>query len=1221
MNEPWSIQLFGGLRVRQSERVITRFRTQKTGGLLAYLAYHRQHSHARDVLGEIFWPDTTPEVGRHNLSHALSSLRSQLEPPGVPAGTVIIADRYSVELNPDAATTDVAEFEQALRSAAQARNTPEQLPLLMQALEKYTGALLPNYYEDWIAPEQERLAQRFQQAAAQAMALLERAGDLEGTLELARRAVSLDPVREDANRELIRLLMATGQMEAALRQYREYERVLDQEVGEAPGTTLRQFSQHIEAQLAQSRPTLDLRAVATFPPPAPAAPAPSALPTGTVSFLMTDIEGSTILLEKAGDAFRSALSSHHALLRREFRRNGGQEVKEAGDSFLVVFSSVGDAMTCAIACQRSLDTQPWPEAVGRLVVRMAVHTGDVELDAGEYHGPMLHHAARMLSVAHGGQILVSEASAGLLKRDLDPQVRLKDLGVWRLRDVEEPERLFMAVYPQMAREEFAPLNASPAHRAHLPLQFTRFFGREQEIARIGELLAIPETRLLTLTGSGGTGKTRLAVEAVGRFSETFTGAIWFVSLADLSDPNLIPQTLLQAMNLPLIGSQEPLEQAVMALTKQPALLLLDNFEQLVAGGAEIVQTLLSRAPTLQCVVTSRQTLSLPGEVEFAVTPLLTPNGSDTPERLSAFESVRLFVDRAQAAKPDLRITNSNAPAVAELCDRLEGIPLAIELAAARALVLTPSQMLAQLGNRFEFLVSRKRGIAERQRTLRAAVDWSYRLLAPDLQRFFAQLFVFRGGWTVEAAEAVCEEPLALDMLAQLRECSLVTTQESESRIRFRMLESLREYAEEQLSEEERADVQRRHADYFLATAENRSQVMWQTRMETEHGNMQAALRWLQTADGGAQPGLRLASALLWFWAHRGHWGEGRNWFEAVLAKQGAEGRTLARANALHGAGKIACFQADYAQARAYYEESLTILQVFGDRLRTDYVLHGLGEVAYYVGDVALARSLFAQGLAIRREKDDRWAIFSSLYGLGLVASVETDLALARSYFEESLTILQVFGDRDRTAPLLNALGDVAYYLGDYVRAQPYFEDSLAISRESGNQYFTACALNRLGMVACAQGDYVRARSYQEESLTIQQEVGDRRGIAHSMHCLGIVAFREGDFALARSMFVTAFAIRQETGDRITIAYALKTSADLAAAQGEMEIAARLWGAMANLREATGSPLPPNEREEFDRRVAESQAALGETAFAAAWEAGRAMTWEQAVAYALEEGGG
>lgn len=1227
MNAPWSIQLFGGLRIQQSERLITRFRTQKTGALLAYLAYHRQHSQARDVLIEMFWPDTAPESGRHNLSHALSSLRHQLEPPGVPAGTVIIADRFSVELNPEAFTTDVADFEHALRLATQARNTPEQKPLLMQALEKYKGSLLPDYYEDWIAPEQERLAQRFQQAATQAMALLEKAGELEIALNLAQRAVSLDPLREEANRELIRLLTVTGQREAALRQYREYARALDQVLGEEPGRALRQMALQLEAEAPQSRSPQYLSPVAAMASPLPSTLVLPALPTGTVTFLMTDIEGSTTLWEKAGDAFHSALSSHHALLRREFRRHGGQEMKEAGDSFLVVFGSVGDALACAIACQRSLDAQPWPDETGTLRVRMALHTGDVELEAGEYHGLMLHCVARMLSAAHGGQTLCSEATAGLLKRDLDPQVLLKDLGVWRLRDVEEPERLFQAVYPKMALQEFPPLNASPAHRAHLPLQFTRFFGREAEIARIVEILTSPQTRLLTLTGPGGTGKTRLCLEAAGRFSETFAGAIWFVPLADLSDPGLIPQTILQALNLPLTGSQEPLEQLVAALTNHSTVLLLDNFEQLIAGGAERVQSLLSRVPTLQCLVTSRQTLGLPGEEEFAVAPLPTPNGSDTPERLSVFESVRLFVDRAQNAKPDFRITNSNAPAVAELCDRLEGMPLAIELAAARALVLTPSQMLVQLGSRFEFLVSRKRGIAERQRTLRATMDWSYRLLASDLQRFFARLCMFRGGWTPEAAEAVCEEPLALDMLAQLRECSLVSTQESESGIRFRMLESLREYGSEQMTAEERTHVERRRAEYFLALVEEAEphlsgprQVVWLDRLEADHDNLRAALKWCQEVADDTETGLRLAGSLWRFWDTRGYLSEGWNHLHAALSKKGVVGRTSARAKALEGAGRAAYYQNVYGHAQSLFNESLTICRELEDKRGIAYSLTNLGIIAKELGDYAQARILQEESLVIWRETEEKEGIAFALFNLGIVAVLQGENASARSRQEESLAMYRALGDKKGIALTLYNLGEILGTQGDDESAVRLCEESLTTFQELGYKAGIGFSYHYLGVLAEYRGDYPMARLLYTECLPLWRELGIKSQIAWALHGLGFVACQQGDYVAARTFLKDCLVAFRKIRYTSGMVRTLERFAGLAVAQRQMAPAGQLLAASENLREAMGAPLSLVEQPERNRNIDAIRTVLDDDEFAAAWAEGHAMTLDQAIAYALEGNG-
>jgi predicted ATPase len=427
------------------------------------------------------------------------------------------------------------------------------------------------------------------------------------------------------------------------------------------------------------------------------------------------------------------------------------------------------------------------------------------------------------------------------------------LGIYRLQGGRALERLFQVEYPEMKQRRFGPLRVEAGYAHQLPVQFTRFFGREDELTRLEEILLEEKPHLLTLTGPGGSGKTRLALEAARQLIEPFGGAVWFVPLQDLTDPGLLPGAIAASLRLPRLPQVEPLEQVVEVLSRQPSLLVLDNFEHLLGSGLmvndsmvygstinhqpsaiSLVRTLLERVPSLTLLITSRQVLNLTGEREFYVSPLPTPGGEDTPEWLLRCPSVQLFVDRAQKVRPDFQVTPANAPAVSELCYRLEGIPLALELAAARVQVLTPVQMLAQLEHRFDFLVSRKRDEARRHQTLRAAMDWSYQLLSPELQRFFARLSVFRGGWTLEAAAAVAsdewqvtsdESPItshqspvisnALDTLAQLQECSLVQAEEAGAEMRFRMLETLREYAGEQLASEEQAALRERHADYFL----------------------------------------------------------------------------------------------------------------------------------------------------------------------------------------------------------------------------------------------------------------------------------------------------------------------------------------------------------------------------------------------------------------------
>jgi predicted ATPase/DNA-binding SARP family transcriptional activator len=1341
------IELLGGLRINGGDRIITRFRTQKTGALLAYLAYYRERSHPRELLIDLLWPEADLASGRNGLSIALSSLRHQLEPPGVPHGAILRADRFSVQLNPDAVATDVLEFETALQKATQAGSANERILFLADAVALYGGELLPGYYEEWCLAERERVAETYQGALQQLVGLLERNGDLDRALGYARRAVSADPLREEGYQDLIRLLAAAGQPTAALRKYRELEQRLDEQLGEEPSAATRRLAREIERQTAgetaTKRPTAGARAEAT----PGSSTMPSRLPTGTVTFLLTDMEGSTARWERGGEAFTAALASHHSLLRRTFRRYGGYEVTEAGDGFLVAFERAGEALACAAAAQRALAEHPWPEEVGPLPVRMALHTGDVELQEGDYHGLVLHHASRMLAAGHGGQILCSETTAVVAQRQLEPGTRLTDLGVYRLRDIETPERLFQVEYPDMGRRLFSPLRAEAGYANSLPLQFTRFVGRERELGQLQELLLAEQTRLVTLTGPGGTGKSRLALELASRLLERFSGAIWFVSLADLTDPRLILDAVLEALRLPRSPSMEPLDQVTELLSRQPSLLVLDNFEQLVEQGASVVQTLLERVPTLRCLVTSRQRLGLSGEREFVVPPLQTPAGADTPEQLSMYESVQLFIDRAQAVKPDFQVTNQNAAAVAELCNRLEGSPLAIELAAARAQVLTPQQMLQQLSHRFNFLVSRRRDGAKRHQTLRAAVDWSYRLLPPELQRFFARLSVFRGGWSLEAAEAVCQEPMALDYLAQLRECSLVGAEEDAEEIRFRMLETLREFAQVCLeASDETAALRRQHAEFYLALVEEAGPHLtdgdggeWMERLEREHDNLRSALAWL-IESGGTEAGLRLAVALWPFWHMRGYWAEGRQQLAWLLALPEASEATATRMKLGEGAGRLAEAQGDLEMARALYEESLSISGELDDKHGVTRLLNRLGWITQRQGNFEAARELYEQSLAMSRKHSNRRGIVDSLHHLGNLLQDQGEYGVARTHheeglaaqrelgdkkqiarsllhlgnviglagnwtaaraldeqsvalfreigdqrgisdslqnlagkaveqgdyraahaflqevlairrrlgdrpgmaecldavagvawcqnnpseaqtlFEQSLAVYRELGDRDGIAMMLGRLSAVAQRQGDCNRARTLAEESLSISQQIGDKFFIASSLGHLGDIAREEGEYEAARQFLEESLAIYREMDYKPSIAILLNHLGRVACNQGDYAAARTHHIESLAIYRELGEHKGVAQCLVRLAAAAIAESQWERAARLVGAAEALREATDSEIwSSHYYTDYELCTAAIRTAYDEGLLAATLAVGRAMSLQQAIAYALENG--
>jgi predicted ATPase/DNA-binding SARP family transcriptional activator len=1253
------IELLGWLRARQEDRLITRFETHQTGALLAYLAYHRQRSHPRDVLIEVLWPEADPERARHNLRKALSSLRHQLEPPGVPPGTVIRADRTTVQLNPDAVSTDVAEFEAALQAAGRARSGAERAQRLAEAVALYQGELLPGYFEDWVLPEQQRLAEAYREALAQLVRHCEEERDLPRALDYARRMVAADPLREEAQCELIRLLGAAGRPDAARRQYEELERLLAQELDAEPAAETRALLREVErrAQRTQS-PT----------PSRPHSIDASRMPAGTLTFLMAEV--GTAAEVGAASAEEGMPAGWLARLARLIEQRGGHVVKSAGHSLLAVFQRASDALAAAEAGMEQVSRISYSVSDGQMpdtqhaicnTPRMALHTGEVEREASEYRGLAVDHTVRLLLAAHPGQLLCSEATAALLRGEQEPGKPgppLADLGVYRLRDagdVAVRERLFQVISPGMPQREFPPPRGALPLAGHLPLRLTRFFGREAEIARLCEMLlgermsdlgggtsgsgspvdsgpiqnpkSKIQNRLVTLTGPGGSGKTRLALEVAERLVEPFGGAVWFVPLADLADARLIADAARDALRLPRSPGREPLEQLVETLSRQPSLLLLDNFEHLIEEGAALVRTLLERVPVLTLLVTSRQSLGVEGEQEFPVAPLPVPGegvgcrvwgvGSDkvapagpytlhpTPDALLHFPGVRLFVDRAQAARPAFQLTAANAEAIAALCAKLEGLPLAIELAAARAGTLTPHQMLEQIEHRFQFLVSKKQRVIARHRSVWAALDWSYQLLSPELQHFFARLSVFRGGCTLEAAEAVCGEGCrvkgvgcrvkppdptpytlhptpCLGCLERLRECSLIAAAEDGGEMRYRLLETLREYAAEQLVAEEAAVMARRHAQYYLALAEEAEpqltgpgQPEWLDRLDRERANLDEALRW-SARSGNAELGTRLGAALGEFWRTRGSLAAGRECLAEVLGLAPAE-RTPARARALDGAAMLAHYQGDFAAARSFLEESLATARAVGDR----------------------------PGVA------------TALASLGLVLRVQGDYEAAASVLEESLAVSRELGDQRRVGVALGLLGDVALHQGQLAAARSLYQESLAPRQEVGDKRRIAYHFNNMGDVTCAQGEYQPARALYEKGLKGCGEVGDVPGIAWSLYGLSSVAFHQGEHAAARSLCAESLARRRQLGDKRGIAECLERLAEVGAAQGRPRRAAGLFGAAAALRATIGAPLPPASRAAYDHHVAALREKLGEAGFAAAWVEGRAMSLERAVAEALE----
>ena len=767
-------------------------------------------------------------------------------------------------------------------------------------------------------------------------------------------------------------------------------------------------------------------------------------------------------------------------------------------------------------------------------------------------------------------------------------------------------------------------------------------GREQEIATVRQLLAA--NRLVTLTGTGGVGKTRLALQAATELVSSYQDGVWLVELAPLADPALVPQAAATA-----VGVREqpgrPLPQTLAdALRPRRLLLVLDNCEHLVTACAELAEVLLRACPNLCILATSREVLRIAGETAWRVPPLGLPPLSAGPgpptgllvsprlEQVEDSEAVRLFAARAAAALPGFALTDGNGPTVARICHHLDGLPLAIELAAARVSVLGLEQLTARLADRFRLLTGGSRTALPRHQTLRATLEWSYALLPEPEQQLFERLAVFAGGWTLEAAEAVgagqgIDPADVLELLAQLVNKSLVAAQEGlGGEARYRLLETLRQYGWEGLTR--RGDLeatQRRHAAFFLALAERAEpemtgaeQGLWLARLEQEHDNLRAALQWAMDC-AEAELGLRLAGALERFWWVRGRTSEGRRWLEGLLAVAGSGGAALAatRAKALSGAGILAGEQSDYPRAAALLEENLALCRSLGDKRGSAWSLSYLAAMARDQAEYRRATELLEESLALFRDLGDNVGSAYALNHLGRTATYQGDHARAAALLEESLALSRDLGDKVGSAYALINLGRAATYQGEHARAAALLEESLALSRGLGDQWGRAWSLHTLARAATYQAEYSRATALLEESLGLFRDLEDKRGIAWSLNDLARVARQQGEYSRAMALLEESLALRWNLGDKRGIAECLEELAGLATHTEQPEQAVRLFGAAQALREAIGAPLPPADHALYERSVAAARMCLGEEALAAAWAAGRTMAPEQVLDIALE----
>jgi predicted ATPase/class 3 adenylate cyclase len=912
------------------------------------------------------------------------------------------------------------------------------------------------------------------------------------------------------------------------------------------------------------------------------------LPTGTVTYLFTDIEGSTKLWESHAQAMRESLGQHDTLLRTIVTEHGGTVFKAIGDAFYAVFPTAPSAIAAAIEAQRALTARTW-EVPGGLRVRIALHTGTAEARDGDYFGPQLNRLARLLSAGHGGQILVSDTTRALVERELPASVDLRDLGSHRLKDLAHLEHIFQIVAADL-RDDFLPLRSLDTLPNNLPRQLTSFIGRDHEIAELKTLLSSRD--FITLTGSGGCGKTRLALQVAADLADTFVDGVWFIDLGPLAEPGLVPHAIAS-----VLGVREELTHTQLTdriadfLRPKSALFVTDNCEHVLAASAQLIHILLQQCPHIRILATSQQGLGVEGETTYRVPSLSLPRPDRLPslDQLRRSEAVHLFVDRATLGQPQFTLTETNAPFVVQICTSLDGIPLAIELAAARVKTIPLAQIASRLTDRFRLLTSSSTTAPPRHQTLRAALDWSYELLGMYERALLRRLAVFAGGFTLEAAEAICsapptDRPDVFELVTQLVDKSLVVLDETGAQPRYRLLETVRLYSQRLLRESgEEDDARRRHAIWYLELAERADpalqgpeQVKWLDLLDLEHDNMRAALEWSKTNHDVADLELHLAVALWHFWEIRGYWIEGRGWLEEALAKN-RTGSIPHRVKALNATAYLAMHQGDFARAQPLAEEALALAQEAGDKLGTASCLNLMGLHACRLEKYGQAAAFGQQSLALSQEAGDKWGVAYATTILGLVARGQGDPKTATRLLEEASVLSRTLSDKWLAGVTLNNLGLAVRDEGNLDRARAIFQESLALFRELGQKWGSAFAVSNLAVVAWDQRDYAQAASLFKESLVLRHELRDKQGIATCL--VGL--------------------------------------AGVAAADGNMQRAAGLFAGAQALRETINIPLPPFIRDRYGQLHAETETALGHAAFEQASAQGRAMPLEQVVAYALE----
>jgi predicted ATPase len=864
--------------------------------------------------------------------------------------------------------------------------------------------------------------------------------------------------------------------------------------------------------------------------------------------------------------------------------------------------------------------EAWGETPIR--VRMGLHTGSAELHGNDYRGYLtLAKAQRVMSVAYGGQVLLSNASAELLHDQLPSAITLRNMMEHHLKGLPGPERLWQLITQDLP-QNFPPLPSLIAIPNNLPIQLTTFIGREKELEQIKKRLQ--KNRLVTLTGSGGIGKTRLSIQVASDLLGEYPNGVWLVELAPVTNPSLVTQAVCTALDMTPQGMMSALSALVEFMRSKKMLLVVDNCEHLIDSCAQLAGTLLQACPELRILTSSREALGIDGESAYRVPSLSLADPHGGLKIIEQSEAVLLFVERARAILPGYSLTEANAPIIAQICERLDGIALAIELAASRVNLLRVDQVAARLDDAFRLLTGGSRTALPRQQTLRGTIDWSYNLVTEEERRMLRWFSVFVGGWTLEAAEAICEKETTLELLVSLVDKSLVAVdREHVNEARYYLLETIRQYAREKLTESgEGEQIRGRHLHYFLKLGERAEpelygaqQVEWLHRLEDEHENLRAALEWSLREDIPA--GQQLAAALFWSWSLRGHLSEGYDWLERVLAVS-SNSETVVRAKLLSGIGWLAAMLGYRERSIALSEESVDLFRRSADKDGLAFSLLTIAFWAYRRSDYEQAAKLCEESRALYAEAGNTWGIRHAVGILGYNAEAQGNFDLAQKHYEESLALASELEDKDGIGWTYYLMGRLARLQGDTVRARKLLEEGLRFARETMSKPQIGWILTIMGQIAIGNGEYESARKYLEEGTEVYRKMGHQASVASSLQLLGWVARLQDDQPKSQSVYRESLQLVHGLGKEADIAECLIGIGQLLGTRGSLEKFARVLGMAERAVPDIQKMLDPILRTETEKFIKTAQSTLGDEAYTAALEAGKQTSLEEAIAFARKE---